>query len=182
MFSKKNINNNKKGFTLIETLVAVIILSIALQAFVSVVALGLKSYREAKDRYLATKIGQEGMELIINKRDNHVQCILANSCNNLGGNWQTNLVSNTSYEVDATDKNAQKPTGQFSAFNANHYLCIKDDGRFGYCTGNAYLPAKFTREVKVVAVDSKKINVITKVKWGAGKELVLQEILFTNTP
>ena len=60
------------GFTLIETIVAFAVLTTALVGFITLVAISLNSFRTARLSYTAAKIAQEGMELAVSKRDNHV--------------------------------------------------------------------------------------------------------------
>jgi len=60
----KNPSLNKKGFTLLETIFAIIILSIALIAILSFFSANSFFIIEIKERFIAAQAAQEEMELI----------------------------------------------------------------------------------------------------------------------
>jgi prepilin-type N-terminal cleavage/methylation domain-containing protein len=182
----------RKGFTLVETLVAITILVFALSSFIPLVLLGMQSFQTAKQRYLAVKIAQEGMELAFNKRDNHVHCIKSGPCPI--PNWQHNLIGN--WEVDATELEDLKPHQRFRNYNPDNFICIKANpvehrGKFGYCTGPGQgdpIPGNYTREVEITNVFlsdpspvSNRILVKSRVTWEGrffSKTITLEEVLF----
>src|SRR3989344_9269694 len=57
------------GFTLVETLVAVMILGLGLMATYSVINANLNSASLVRENYIATGLAQEGIEVIRNLRD-----------------------------------------------------------------------------------------------------------------
>lgn len=63
--------HNKKGFTFIETLVAITILLIAVVAPMSLAQDGIVAARLAQDQIVAFYLGQEGVEIVKNLRDNN---------------------------------------------------------------------------------------------------------------
>lgn len=75
---KKQIENKKispptvysKGFTLIETFVAITILLIVVLGPMSLLSSALKNSRYVKDEIIATHLAQEGVELMIHQRNN----------------------------------------------------------------------------------------------------------------
>lgn len=60
---------NKKGFTLIEALVAISILIIAAIGPLSLLGKAISDGNFAKNQLIASYLGQEAMDLVINKRD-----------------------------------------------------------------------------------------------------------------
>jgi len=83
------------GFTLVETLLAVAILSMAVIAPLSIVSRGLSAATTGKDRFIATALAREAVEYIRNARDtdrlkgvawlnslteSNVQCHLSDGC------------------------------------------------------------------------------------------------------
>jgi prepilin-type N-terminal cleavage/methylation domain-containing protein len=175
-------SHRHKGFTLLETLIAILILSAVLSGFISVVIISLRSFETAKQKYLAAKIGQEGMELLINKKDNNVICVESGSCPI--SDWQENLIG--SWEVDATEINSLLPAQTFNSYDPSNYICIietgPDAGMFGYCGDpKNYIDGNFTRELNVISLGNENILVKSIVRWknrGISKELTLEEILF----
>lgn len=59
----------QKGFTLIETLVAILILSITMGSLMSLAAGGFYSVRYARNQIAANALMQETLEFVCNSRD-----------------------------------------------------------------------------------------------------------------
>lgn len=70
--NKKMKINNEKGFSLIETLVAISILMISIAGPLVVANKGLNAALYAKDQSIASFLAQEGMELLRNVKDNAI--------------------------------------------------------------------------------------------------------------
>jgi prepilin-type N-terminal cleavage/methylation domain-containing protein len=68
----KNTFTNKKGFTLIETLVAISILMIAIAGPLTVAHKGYTSAIDAKNQSVAINLAQEGMEYLNFVKDNKI--------------------------------------------------------------------------------------------------------------
>lgn len=89
----KNINNKRKiaarqkGFTIIETLVAITVLMIAVAGPLVVASKGLFGATLSKNQMTASYLAQESMEFIKNARDNNLS---------VGANWLTGLSGCTS--------------------------------------------------------------------------------------
>jgi Tfp pilus assembly protein PilV len=66
---KKNISHNNKGFTIIETLVAITILMLALTGPLVIIAQALKASFFSRDQITAFYLAQESVEYIRNLRD-----------------------------------------------------------------------------------------------------------------
>lgn len=185
LFMKGKKSYHNKGFTLIETIVATFIIVMLLSSFIGLVVLGMKSFNFSKQRYIAAKIAQEGMELIINKRDNNVFCVRNEDCTAIS-DWQEDLVGE--WLVDATKPDELLPGNSFQPYEAGKYLCIMNDpnykGMFGYCDNPSnYIQGNFTRKVEVVRIDRDKVIARSIVQWktrlGSGTEqLILEEIIF----
>ncbi len=65
----KNINNKNSGFTLLETLVAILMLTFALSSLLSIITNSLFSAKYAKNELTATYLAQEAVDYIRNDRD-----------------------------------------------------------------------------------------------------------------
>lgn len=66
---KKTFKNSKKGFTLLETLVAVFILSLALTGPIYIATLAIRGSVESRDNISAYFLAEEAVEYIRNIRD-----------------------------------------------------------------------------------------------------------------
>ncbi len=65
-------NNFKKGFTLVETLVALSIFTTAVLAMLIILSQGISQTSYAKNKLVATYLAQEGVEYFRNLRDNYM--------------------------------------------------------------------------------------------------------------
>lgn len=174
---------DQKGFFLLETLIAIVVFVLVLSALISLVVFSLRSFETAKQKYLAAKIAQEGMELLINKRDNHIFCLATSEACPIN-DWQDNLIG--SWQVDASESDRLLPERQFRLYDPSNFICVikggSKDGVFGYCGNPAdYLPGSFTREVRVESLNYESVLVKTIVRWqvrGADKEKIFEEVLF----
>jgi prepilin-type N-terminal cleavage/methylation domain-containing protein len=147
---------SKKGFTLIETLVAISILLLSITAPLSIASQGLSSAYIARDEITAFYLAQEAMEFILSRRERN---FLTNS------SWLSGLPSTTGapFTIDSFDRNMvlcggggcpaieYNPTTGFYSHN--------DPG------GN---PSKFTRSVSVTELSNHEAAVLVTISWSVG--------------
>lgn len=69
---KKCLKQKNKGFTLVETLVAIAIFSLSILGLMAVLGSGISSTNYAKNKIIAGYLAQEGIEYVRNVRDNYV--------------------------------------------------------------------------------------------------------------
>ncbi|MEK7219403.1 MAG: prepilin-type N-terminal cleavage/methylation domain-containing protein, partial [Patescibacteria group bacterium] len=69
---KKIFQQKHKGFTLIETLIAISIFTVSILALMSVLGQGISNTNYAKQKIIASYLAQEGIEYMRNMRDNDV--------------------------------------------------------------------------------------------------------------
>lgn len=61
--------HNKKGFTLIETLIALLIFATAVTAMIAITSHGITDMTSVKNKYIANYLAEEGLELVRYVRD-----------------------------------------------------------------------------------------------------------------
>jgi prepilin-type N-terminal cleavage/methylation domain-containing protein len=66
---KKNINKKEKGFTLVETLVAIFILTLAISGPIYISSFALRNTIDSRDSISAQYLAEEVIEVIRNRRD-----------------------------------------------------------------------------------------------------------------
>lgn len=185
----KNIRSKKysKGFTLVESLVAIGILSISILGAFTAVQNGIKNSTIAKDEITAFYLAQEGMEYIRNIRDE-------NSLHDISGtptNWLTGLVVTSSATSGPCD------FGKTCTLDSNAKTAATCSGGFGTCpvlnedptTGlygyNSSWPASnFSREVQFTQVNgSLEVKATMNVTWttrGSTKSFQISESFFNR--
>ena len=153
-----------KGFTIVESLVAIVILVLAITGTISAIQTGISSYIFSKDQIIAFYLAQEGFEQIRNIRDeNGLQ----------GQNWLTGISANSSdpcffgnaCTVDPVNSNA---TIICSGGPGNCPL-IKQDvttGFFGY--NSLWVDTVFRREIVLTQINANDISITVTVNWSKG--------------
>lgn len=86
IFIKQN-----KGFTLVETLVGLLIFTLTIMASMSVLGSSISSTNYAKQKIVAEYLAQEGIEYVRNQRDNYILFV----SNGSGLSWDKFRDANT---------------------------------------------------------------------------------------
>ncbi len=161
MICKKTYRKNF-GFTLIETLVAVLILVMAISGPLTIAAKGLSTALIAKDQITAQYLAQDGMEYIRFVRDSNqllginwmVGLDASNSGSRLGG-----CVSANGCNVDSLSDTVESCTGACTS--------LKFDSTSGsYITTGSGLPS-FTRTVNITVINIHEVRVTITVAWSS---------------
>ncbi len=179
----------RRGFTLVETLVAITILLVAMVAPMTIAARGLQSSFFAREEVTAFVLAQEGIELVRARRDENVlqskswladftgHCTNANGCG-----------------VDARDFYSGGGNAPFfscggTACRLNYNsgaLTTGLRGFYTYRTGVGISPSPFTRVIKMNEISAdKEAEVVVQVSWqsglfGATKTVTLQSRIFNR--
>lgn len=178
---KTNIKNNK-GFTLVETLVAISILSLSILATFTAVQSGLAKSSYAKDQITAFFLVQESMEYIRNIRDENA---LLNIADGGSRNWLDRVAGSPS------DPCSTGKTCRLDSYLGQLYDCASDIGGtclylnqnsssmlFGYTSGVGWSQSKFKREIKLdpVVGTSDEVIITVTVTWAEGRVQIKQSL------
>jgi prepilin-type N-terminal cleavage/methylation domain-containing protein len=173
----------KSGFTLVETLVAISVLSLSILGAFTAVQSGLQKSIYVKDQISAFYLVQEAMEYIHNIRDKNA--LVAMSSGGSPDDWLVGLANSASdpcYYGDGRVCKIDSPAGSISTCGATGSCpFLKQDANylFGYTSGT---DTRFKREIqfeRINLVDIKKeIMVTITVSWGSNTFQVKQ--LFMN--
>lgn len=160
----------KEGFSLIEILAVLFVISMALLGIVSLINQNIQVQSINKNNLIASSLAQEGIELIRNVRDT---------------NWLTNqafdtYLSDDSYQIDYRD-NMPTPTTDISQTK----LYLKD-GFYVHDSGSevGLTPTLFSRQIiikKIYDYALEPIQVRSVVSWtdhGKPYRYELQALLF----
>lgn len=177
-----NKKTENKGFTLIETLVAITILSFAIVATFGSAQKGLQTSIQSKDQVTAFFLAQEAVEYIKNKRDeNRIT----------GANWMTNIsesaggpcgASNSCY-VDTTSDTIAPCSGGCAVINQDRNSSSSTYGLYGYDA--AWTPTEFTRIINMTSMSASEENLQIVILWSEGttiRNFTVAESLFDWQP
>lgn len=166
-----------KGFSLVETLVAISIFTVSLLGIMSVLASSISHTNYAKQKMIATYLAQEGIEYMRNIRDDFVlydnwsnfKDALNQAKCDTSGNPKNCYVDDQS--LDFTDPNM--PTTDLLKQCANggngdcpvlRYNSIT--GKYGYASGG--VDSGFTRIIQATYPSSDDIKISSTVSWNQG--------------
>lgn len=168
-----NIKINK-GFTMVETLVAVSILMISVAGPLTIAQKGLMAAIYAKDQVTASFLALDAMEYIKNIRDNNVNVILGGG----SGNWDDKISSCTesnSCKVDTTPS-----FGGLNPSSCSGSTCVLYNDGTGYKTSGTKT-TQFSRYFYLKNVTANEATVVVKVLWNNGtieNVMVLEDQIF----
>lgn len=154
----------QKGFTLIETMVAITILMMAVVAPMALTVQALQSAYYARDQIIASNLAQEAIETIRAVRDGNVLLnAFGTSVDLLNGiPDKTGLP----FRIDAADNSMIL----CSADPGGVCIPLQTDGElFGY--GSGWAPTKFYRTVTAQFVNGNQdeVRIAVTVRWRSGK-------------
>jgi prepilin-type N-terminal cleavage/methylation domain-containing protein len=172
-----------KGFTLIETLVAISIFSMSILGLLSVLSSGIADTNYAKQKVIAGYLAQEGIEYVRNMRDTYILYPSQGLSWAIFENKVSPVCSNDFCGVDisapVTDANAIAPCS-----NMNNCKLYISDGNYSVDSGVGN-DSGFVRQIQatpiVVGGVTSEIKVISKVSWTQGSgsyNITLSEDLF----
>ena len=179
-----NSPNFKKGFTLVETMVAISILMLGILGPLSIASSGLRNSLFAKDQVTAYYLAQEGIEYVRYVRDNNYlkkndwlgglsDCTEQYGCAVDTEKWFTTNISVTT-KCTSTD-----------CGNDDLLYKINSNQHYTHQSGSENTATPFTRIIKVENTPNtptdKEIKVTSTVTWqtGAGqKSFTLTENVF----
>jgi prepilin-type N-terminal cleavage/methylation domain-containing protein len=187
---------NKKGFTLVETLIAVFILSVSIAGPLTIASRALLSANTARNQITAFYLAQDALEYVRVKRDN---ACLANGSPCSQGAWLAALSACTGANgcyIDSLENAPAAPTacpsgGCIQATFPTSWFLYYDTTNSRFCNINAstciagatVTKSQFARSVKIAPVGSQTTEekVTVQVSWadsGTTRSVTIVENLF----
>ncbi|MEY4440776.1 MAG: hypothetical protein RLY49_402 [Candidatus Parcubacteria bacterium] len=181
--SKRFEDNNIRGFTIIETLVAIFILLISTTGPLAFTQSGLRSAFFARDQVTAFYLAQESIETIKNVRDNN---LIGYRDGDTDIDW-LNKISDCG-DISQIGATASCNIGLIQGDNTSFVECQRDACSLSYdstsyrFTIDGTNPSKYTRTVYITRMTTDEIQVIVEVNWSSTfftpKRIVVQENIF----
>ena len=153
-----------KGFTIVESLVAIVILVLAITGTISAIQTGISSYIFSKDQIIAFYLAQEGFEQIRNIRDE----------NGLRGqNWLTGISENSGDPCYFGSACTVDPVNSNTAIKClggpGNCPVLKQDVSTGFFGYNAlWIDTIFKREIVLTQINADEILITVTVDWSKG--------------
>ncbi len=149
----------KKGFTLLETIIAIAILVGSSLAVYGATARILANVNEQKTKFIAAYLAQEGIEVVRNMRDtNWISS---------APDWNTGL--------DAGDYRVQYDSTSLLA-NGDVALKLDSNHFYNYDTGTA---TQFKRKITLSQPTDYIVKIIAEVSWpGQTSPITVEEFLY----
>lgn len=154
-FKQQSYNGYLKGFSLIESFIAISILLVGILASFTVVINSLGSVSLVFDRLTAAHLGQEAIEIVENIRENN----FLSGCSwwNQGltvGTYRT--LDNYSFSGCGNYLDSVNPPDAPLYFNSA-------SGQYGYLVGGS--ASKFKRRIEITQISNNEIKVNVIVSW-----------------
>lgn len=144
MFYRQKISNQEKGFTLVETLVSLVILSAVLVPVINLSSAVTRTSSTVRDNLIAAGLAQEGIEVVRAMRD-------------------TNWFSSREFDsgLNAGSYQVQWDSSSLLSLAGNPPLNL-NNGIYTYSGGT---PSTFTRTINITKVNTGELKVISEVSW-----------------
>jgi len=187
---KNFIRQKNKGFTLVETLIALAIFSVSILGLMTVLSQGISDTTYAKRKNIATYLAQEGIEYMRNIRDTYV---LYSEDGSIGWDaFKTKLISspakchldNGCYfdDQDLNYDNQVQPIAGIYMIECGatcaSLLYDSNTGQYNYVTGDN---SGFVRKIQVDLISGDELGISSTVSWTQGSgtyQITFYENLF----
>ncbi len=179
---------NQKGFTILESIVAIMILSLSISGVFSAIQQSLSQSIIAKDEVKAFYLAQEAIEVIRNKRDaNQLYKIENPSTSNT---WLTGISKDVGdpcsfgkvCQVDATSTYLDLSLTYCNSSSWGSCENLRQDSTtFLYSYDGSDPEINFKREVKIESINANEVAVTVRVSWTKGvvtREFKVKTLLF----
>ncbi|MFA5431657.1 MAG: prepilin-type N-terminal cleavage/methylation domain-containing protein [Candidatus Paceibacterota bacterium] len=157
-----NIFKKEKGFTLLEMLITILIISVGVLGTYTSVFKYSKNTQKEKEAFIATYLCQEGVEIIKNMRDSNWVAEEEDWNNGL-----TNIICATGCEIDYLGNT-------LTAYSAADFLYINPDGTYRYEASGVKTP--WTRRIIIDSSDATKLAITVSVYWGSNTKTIKETI------
>lgn len=156
----------KSGFTLIEIIVVLFIITMALLGILSLITQSIRAQDYNKKVIIANQLSQEGIELIRRVRDNNWK-----NSNPFNLNLATNLNEEKTYIMDFKDS--------IPSETSDYSLQINDDGFFVH--ESLFENSGFSRMIEVELINEDILRIQSTVYWksfGGDQEYTTEALLY----
>ncbi|MDD5569363.1 MAG: prepilin-type N-terminal cleavage/methylation domain-containing protein [Candidatus Pacebacteria bacterium] len=159
-----------KSFTLIEMLVACFLISIALLGAYAGITKYSQQNKQARENFVASMLGQEGVEIVRNIRD-------ANWVN--GAAWDTGLTAcNCTGTVGCEAEFDDTALVSYADWPTNgHYLYIENGtGFYRYVSGANDTKTPFRRQICIDTSVANELHIVVNMFWASHQTSIKEDL------
>ena len=158
---------NNKGFTLVETLIAISVFTLSIVALMSFLSQNISNTGYAKKKIIAAYLAQEGIEYIRNMRDNY---ILYTGTTSLAWNDFIGKISPCDSSNDCGFDSSISFNNPNSVFlcSAHTEQCKLYVNNGDYNTNLNGIDSGFVREIRMASTNLNEIKIFSTVSWSQG--------------
>lgn len=176
------IKSKNRGFTLLEVIVAIFILTVGIGGSFVLIQQTISTASMVRSRLIATYLGQEGIEIVRNIRDNNwleqresLQTPPLPVWNDgmSGCQGPTNCCEGD-YETDMLPSKTPLAPVAGCDFDNLNYLNIDSGGFYSYLPGTQ---TKFKRKILIEPIEENKMKVVAIVQWKEKTEIYEVEVI-----
>jgi len=147
-----------RGFTLLEAIIAIFIITITVGGVFALLQRTISSASVTNDQFIASYLLEEGIEITHNLRDtNSIQIT-----NGATSTWKYGIADLNGDGADDCSAGCEVDYNDTALAQADRFLKIDTAGYYNYEGGN---DTSFKRKVKVTSVGGDKIDVKVEVSW-----------------
>jgi prepilin-type N-terminal cleavage/methylation domain-containing protein len=178
---KNKLKQKNKGFTLVETLVAISIFSMSILGILSVLATGITDTTYAKDKIVAGYLAQEGIEYIRNIRDTEMLYDGAgqqDGWNRFNTKLTTASCQTTGCYID--NSTTPNPITAIPILACTNGICptllydtptslhSSSTGKYNYIPSSTTVNSPFIRQIKIKILNNDETEIFSTVSWQQG--------------
>lgn len=165
-----NIFQKQKGFTLLEMIIAIMVVTIGVLGIYTAVLKYTKNTQQERERMVAAYLCQEGIEIIKNMRDSNWVASAA---------WNTGLTAcGSGCEIDYSGTGGDGTTSGLTAWSGSGNFLYIDatTGLYKYEHIAADTKTNITREIVIDTGTVDELKIAVTVTWGANTMTVNENI------
>jgi prepilin-type N-terminal cleavage/methylation domain-containing protein len=182
----KKLFHSQKGFTILESIVAIFILSMSISGVFAAISQSLRQTTIAKDEIRAFYLAQEAVDAVRNRRDiNQLTRVKTGT-----GDWLDGItqgVDSCPFSTAAIKNSCTIDGTNLQIFNcgpSDWDVCPvlnQDPVNFLYGYNSSWVPTGFRREIQFEYINENEIAITVRIAWNAGiisREFEVKTTLF----
>jgi len=158
-------NMTFSGFTLLETMVAVTIITVAIAGPMLVASRAIIATKISRDQLTASYLAQEGIEYVRAMRDNAYLALYPGDTSNAWSNFLTSIANCRTSALNNAPFCIYEPTGSGSLQVCPSGVCAPLWLDVYYSQTALGTKTAFTREIQTISITANDERIVSEVSW-----------------